>query len=219
MAINQKGQASITDAIMFLLLCSALATILFYFTAGYGYDQERQIQTRYMQSYTSSVYKALLWSPVVRPGGVSDYLLAYSKETYSGGITDLKAVAGYAENLYTLNESINNNHEWLFAIYPSEDIDTPDLLIYKRGNDEVYVCETNPKLRDFVDEVTGGYSTEGILTFENQVKKSVMLVWPLGTNDTPICDDKGSGEESANQKCNLTYNDNLERYACSLSST
>ncbi|MBR9706974.1 MAG: hypothetical protein GOV15_00900 [Candidatus Diapherotrites archaeon] len=209
--LGEKGQATIMDAILFLLVTSALATSLFYFTVSYGSEQEVQLTDRYLRSYASSTYKALLWSPVVREGGFADYLLAFSKEK---GSDDHTVKQKFAENLYRLNLPINASRDYMFSVYDgSSGIGTPAIIVFKEGN-RLFYCldaddsslggsfyDTGVNLTTFVDSANDLTSTEGLVTFNNRVFKTVLVTWPMGINTTwDINNDSDKGD----QLCGVT---------------
>jgi len=87
---NSRGQAAMTDALFFLLIVSALCTLLFLFSSQYGMMVSDQVKRSYGSDYATSALKTILYGSVPRnleeklaDAKEVDYLLAAVKEDYA----------------------------------------------------------------------------------------------------------------------------------------
>ena len=196
MTLSEKGQASTVDALLFVSLAAVLAGAIFVYTSDYGVSEGKELQNRFLRSYNSSVYKALLWSPVDRQGGIQDYLLAYAKERYSvTGSFDADLKKNFAENLYTLNVSVKDNYEYLFAVTNPQNTNQAELLVFKSDvgptgaactdKNCVYYCKSpGVKLKEFLDSNGNKFTSEGVITLPDSTSegssafRTFTVMWP-----------------------------------------
>jgi len=64
--MNQKGQSAITDAMFFLLIITALAALMFFFSTGYGKSINEYIISQYKDEVIVSAVKTLVFSTTPR---------------------------------------------------------------------------------------------------------------------------------------------------------
>ncbi len=76
-----KGIAAITDALLFLMVASLAAVIMWSRAQVYGNHYAFAVQTRLLKTYSISAVKAMFQTTVSRTAG-NDYLLAYLKEDH-----------------------------------------------------------------------------------------------------------------------------------------
>ena len=186
--LNERGQASIFDALIFLTICAGLATLLFTQTINYGKNETQELSFRYLRAYSSSVYKALLWAPANRndpacsAGGapaslVQDFLLAYTKERFAvnGGSMDPCVEKLYAKSLASLTDSVKRDYEYLYAVSDATGSSDPQLVLYKAGrptgalgSETVTLSGCNaaraPDLEEFVNSASSLTTVEGLIT-------------------------------------------------------
>ena len=126
--MNQRGQASLTDALFFLLIVAGLSTLLFMFNTSYGKNVELQLARQYNSDYAQSALKTILYSSVPRNpesslddlGSVEeiDYLMAVVKEDFAddGALTETskaRLVNYVGQVMYPLSRTF----EYIFSIY------------------------------------------------------------------------------------------------------
>lgn len=84
-----RGQSSITDALFFLLVCSLLTALLFFFGTRYGESVNAQALYAYQNDFAKSTLKTLMYASVPRHAGEElsnpntkeiDYLFPLLKE-------------------------------------------------------------------------------------------------------------------------------------------
>jgi len=89
--MNKKGQASVTDALYFLLIVTFLSVFLFGFANSYGSVIREQLNDEYNTTFATNALKTILYSSTPRNPDKTifdddaeiDYLLALVKEDYS----------------------------------------------------------------------------------------------------------------------------------------
>ncbi|HNV01274.1 MAG TPA: hypothetical protein PKK60_02485 [archaeon] len=91
--LGQKGQAALMDSLFFMAIVSAICTTLFFFTANYGVQLDKQVSAFYSSDFASDTLKVVSYINVLRDGSSIyqhsggpvelDYLLAMMKEDYS----------------------------------------------------------------------------------------------------------------------------------------
>lgn len=132
-ALNQKGQAAVTDALFFLIIVTTLATLIFLFSNTYGNTVTSQIDRMYGAEYTTSALKTILYSSVPRnpeeeldKAEEVDYLLAMVKEDFANQVSstsDAAAALGDAtktilkNNVLAIMEPIASQFDYLFYIW------------------------------------------------------------------------------------------------------
>lgn len=158
MALNSRGQAALTDALYFLLIVSALSTMLFFFASNYGLVVEQRVVNQYWREYTTGALETILYSSTPRIPGQPletsteiDYLLAAVKEDYAddGVIDETREVL--AQNIYGIMQPLSGNFDYLFYLYLSEEQEFAFVMIYAR--EEPSFTEAGP---DGEVEVTPG---------------------------------------------------------------
>ncbi len=139
MALNGKGQASLTDALYFLLIVSTLSTMLFFFAANYGQVVEQRVVNQYWREYATGALETILYSSTPRIAGQSlensteiDYLLAAVKEDFAddGEIDETEEVL--VQNIRGIMQPFSGNFDYLFYIYLSEDNAFAFVMVYTR---------------------------------------------------------------------------------------
>lgn len=124
MALNNKGQAAITDALYFLVIVSSLSTFLFFFAANYGLTLQERVVTEYWQEYATSALETILYSSTPRISGYTlenapevDYILAAVKEDYADDSKINETSEVLAQNISGIMQPIAGNFDYLFYIY------------------------------------------------------------------------------------------------------
>ncbi len=95
-SINSRGQAALMDSIFFMAIVSAICTTLFFFTANYGNQLDKQVASFYSTDFAADTLKVVSYVSVLRDGlsvygdpdigyvnPELDYLLAMMKEDYA----------------------------------------------------------------------------------------------------------------------------------------
>lgn len=96
--MNERGQASLMDSIIFLTIVSSVVTMLFFFMINYGDRVENQIDSLYAEDFSIDTLKVITYVNVLRDGRSVfdykfedteqplpeyDYLLTLMKEDYA----------------------------------------------------------------------------------------------------------------------------------------
>ncbi len=128
MALNRKGQASVTDAMYFLIIISGLATLMFFYTANYGSLVTTQTVKQYNTEFATSALKTILYSSTARDNlslnesEEIDYLLAVLKEDYAiieknGSRLKDSTKTSLKNNIETVMSPFQRNFDYLYYIY------------------------------------------------------------------------------------------------------
>ncbi|MBN1940860.1 MAG: hypothetical protein JW772_01625 [Candidatus Diapherotrites archaeon] len=127
MAMNGKGQASITDALYFLLIVSALSVFLFVYSMNYGSTVADQIERQFGQEYASSSFRTIFYNSTPRIPGESleetlevDYLLAAIKEDYADDKKINRTREVLANNIVGIMEPLHDSFDYAFYVYLEE---------------------------------------------------------------------------------------------------
>ena len=151
MALNHSGQASLTDALYFLMIVSALSTMLFFFAANYGQVVEQRVVNQYWREYATGALETILYSSTPRIAGEPlensteiDYLLAAVKEDFAddGEIDETQGVL--VQNIKGIMQPFSGNFDYLFYIYLSDDKEFAFVMVYTR---DAPTFEDNPSSR------------------------------------------------------------------------
>ena len=162
---DRKGQASLSDALYFLLIISGLSTMLFFFAGSYGSTVEQKIISQYWSEYSTGALETILYSSTPRIAGDTlenaaevDYLLAAVKEDYADDSEIDETAAVLAQNIYGIMQPISPNFDYLFYLYRTDLQNFAFVLIYTRdaptidrppnkpvvvtpGNAKIYFCK------------------------------------------------------------------------------
>ncbi|MBI2530456.1 MAG: hypothetical protein HYW05_04920 [Candidatus Diapherotrites archaeon] len=166
--LNSKGQAAITDALFFLLIVSALATLLFLFINQYGIMVSDEVKRSYGTDYASSALKTILYGSVPRNAGEKladaetqeiDYLLAAIKEDYAYAKDDGKQRLSpemqktLHSNISAIMKPLSEQFDYLFYVYridsPSDADEFAYLLLHISG------CKAEISSSEFCPEGEG----------------------------------------------------------------
>ncbi len=143
--LNSRGQAAITDALFFLLIVSALATLLFLFTNQYGIMVSDAVRRSYGSDYASSALKTILYGSVPRNAGERladadtqeiDYLLAAIKEDYAYKKADGRQRLSpemqktLHSNISAIMQPLSKQFDYLFYIFRVDSPDDADEFAY-----------------------------------------------------------------------------------------
>ncbi|MFH1240237.1 MAG: hypothetical protein V1672_03390 [Candidatus Diapherotrites archaeon] len=136
--LNQRGQSSITDALFFLLIVTALASFLFFFAIPYGSDVSERLVIKYRQDYITSSLKTILYSSVPRSDLETlatakevDYLVAALNEDYADDQTVNEINDVFRNNIVTIMKPFAPSYDYLFYIYlPGSTPGSDDKFIY-----------------------------------------------------------------------------------------
>jgi len=163
--LNSRGQAAITDALFFLLIVSALATLLFLFINQYGIMVSDEVKRSYGTDYASSALKTILYGSVPRNSGEKladaetqeiDYLLAAIKEDYAYAKDDGKQRLSpemqktLHSNISAIMRPLSEQFDYLFYVYridsPSDADEFAYLLLHmSRCKAEIGASELCPE--------------------------------------------------------------------------
>ncbi|MBN2067564.1 MAG: hypothetical protein JW744_03795 [Candidatus Diapherotrites archaeon] len=123
-ALSQRGQAALTDALYFLLIAGALSTWLLYSSATYGQVVKTQLNKQYWQEYTRSALETIVYSSTPRDPEIPlseatevDYLLAALKEDYADDLVLDETKAVLFNQVKTVMEPLRPNFDYAFYIY------------------------------------------------------------------------------------------------------
>ncbi len=128
MALNKKGQASLTDAMYFLIVISGLSTLMFVYTADYGIQISNQLDKQYKAEYATSALKTILNSSVSRDNNPNfkdseevDYLLALLKEDYGvDGKLEKETKKIIAKKIQSVMLPLQPTFDYVFYIYDND---------------------------------------------------------------------------------------------------
>jgi len=149
---NNKGQAALTDALYFLLIVSALSTLLFFFAANYGAVVSDRVVTQYWREYATGALETILYSSTPRIAGQSleqatevDYLLAAVKEDFAddGEIDETKEVI--SQNIFGIMQPLSGNFDYLFYIYMSDAKEFAFVLLYTKEAPKISNGRVQPR--------------------------------------------------------------------------
>lgn len=161
--LNKRGQAAITDALFFLLIVSALATLLFLFINQYGIMVSDEVKRSYGTDYASSALKTILYGSVPRNAGEKladaeeiDYLLAAIKEDYAYKKDDGQQRLSpqmqkiLYENISAIMQPLSKQFDYMFYVYRTDSPNDADefaylLLHMSRCQDEIGASELCPE--------------------------------------------------------------------------
>jgi len=145
LALNQRGQAALTDALYFLLIVSALSTLLFFFAANYGQVVEQRVVNQYWREYATGALETILYSSTPRIPNESledateiDYLLAAVKEDYAddGEIDETEEVL--VQTISGIMQPFAANFDYVFYIYLSDEKEFAFVMIHTREDPKFY---------------------------------------------------------------------------------
>lgn len=147
--LNHKGQASVTDALFFLLIVAGLSALLFMFNVSYGQNVELQLARQSNSDYAQSALKTILYSSVPRNPEETldetdeiDYLMTVVKEDFAddGAIGEmsqkilvqnisrimlpLSSTFDYIFSIYVLPQSLHPKGEYAFVMLSKSEIET-----------------------------------------------------------------------------------------------
>ncbi|MBI4052702.1 MAG: hypothetical protein HY394_01560 [Candidatus Diapherotrites archaeon] len=122
--LGEKGQASLTDSMFFLIIVSALSVFLFSFSVSYGMGVSQQLVREYRSEFAASAMKSILYSSVPRQASDRlenasevDYLLAAIKEDYADDqLLDLTRET-IARRVVSVMEPLSDSFDYVFFIY------------------------------------------------------------------------------------------------------
>lgn len=127
MGLNSKGQASITDALYFLVIVSVLAVFLFVFGIGYGVNVLEDVERQYGTEFAASAFKTILYSSTPRIEGIAleetneiDYLLASVKEDFADNQKLDRTKGVLANNVTGIMEPLKDDFDYVFYVYIPE---------------------------------------------------------------------------------------------------
>jgi hypothetical protein len=172
--IGEKGQASLADAIYFLLIVSGLSTFLFFFAVNYGASVRERVGLEYRSEYAISALETLLYSSTPRVEGDTlegstevDFLLAVIKEDFADNGKFDNAQDLIVNNVIGLMEPLADSFNYLYYIYLPNTKEFAFLMLYTSkwswvtagtgrtsvgpGESVVYLC--NPASLDDLDEL------------------------------------------------------------------
>jgi len=136
---SQKGQAALSDSLYFLLIVSGLATLLFFFAAGYGSTVEQKVVRQYWSEYNTGALETILYSSTPRIAGQTlenssevDYLLAAVKEDFADDSEIDETSAVLAQNISGIMQPIAGNFDYLFYLYRPDVQEFAFVMIYAR---------------------------------------------------------------------------------------
>lgn len=136
--LNQRGQSSITDALFFLLIVTALASFLFFFAIPYGSDVSEKLVVQYRQDYITSSLKTIFYSSVPRDDSETleeaeevDYLIAALNEDYADDQTIDEVKDAFRNNVVIIMKPFAPSYDYLFYIYvPGSTPGSDDDFVY-----------------------------------------------------------------------------------------
>ena len=127
MALNNKGQAAVTDALYFLLIVTGVSILLFSFANSYGNTVREKITNNYNTTFSTDALKTILYSSTPRDPSKSLYadpakievdpLLAFLKEDYSDdGSISCSAKKVLAKDIKEILSPIATNFDYAFFV-------------------------------------------------------------------------------------------------------
>ncbi len=150
MALNNSGQAAMTDALVLLFVVGILVTAIFSFSSNYGRTVDQYLSAQYGIDYTTSALKTLLYASV--PKNVEgectkgeailkclehavevDYLLAAVKQDYSNTQSlqqsDPTALPHLSDstkevlrqNVSAIMQNVSSSYDYMFSIQETQD--------------------------------------------------------------------------------------------------
>lgn len=129
MALNEKGQAAVTDALYFLTIVVGLSSFLFVFAVTYGNLVDAKINQTYEVDYTTSALKTVFYSSAPRDATKTlategacktdeiDYLLALVKEDYLNGADINETNRLLSKNVRAVMRPLEKSHDYLFYMF------------------------------------------------------------------------------------------------------
>jgi len=160
LALNQKGQAALTDALYFLLIVSALSTFLFFFAANYGQTMNQRVIEQYWREYSTGALETILYSSTPRIAGQSlenaaeiDYLLAAVKEDFADDAEIDETREVLAQNITGIMQPLAGGFDYFFYFYLPDRKEFAYVLLYTRdapliedgrvtpGHVKIYFCK------------------------------------------------------------------------------
>jgi hypothetical protein len=139
LALNSRGQAALTDALYFLLIVSALSTMLFFFAANYGQTVEQRVVNQYWREYATGALETILYSSTPRISTETleksteiDYLLAAVKEDYADDRDIDETEDVLIQNITGIMQPFAGNFDYLFYVYLSDEKKFAFVMVYTR---------------------------------------------------------------------------------------
>ncbi|MEM4262039.1 MAG: hypothetical protein QXZ13_03865 [Candidatus Diapherotrites archaeon] len=136
---NEKAQASVTDAIYFLLVVTFLSIFLFGFAGNYGKNVKEQIDNEFETTFAANALKTILYSSTPRDPQKSlfdektevDYLLAIIKEDYADdqelGEEERKVIA---KTIKLIMAPIQDTKDYAFILFVPPESGRQQKIIY-----------------------------------------------------------------------------------------
>ena len=135
--LNQGGQASITDALFFLVIVSGLSSLLYLFSIGYGLSVLEATASEYRSDFAISALKTILYSSTPRNPEIPldestevDYLLAAVKEDYADDKEIDESRNVLRDSIVGIMEPFADNFDYMFYIYIPDKREFPLLMLY-----------------------------------------------------------------------------------------
>ncbi|MFH0714827.1 MAG: hypothetical protein V1847_03180 [Candidatus Diapherotrites archaeon] len=143
-ALNSRGQAAMTDALVLLFVTGALVASIFSFSAEYGTTVNDYLEAQYGIDYTTSALKTLLYASVPKNIEVEckddktisdcldhavevDYLLAMIKQDYSNNasgksqLDDETTREVLRQHVKDVMQNVSPSYDYLFSIQETQD--------------------------------------------------------------------------------------------------
>lgn len=129
MALMNKGQAAVTDALYFLLIVTGISILLFSFANSYGNSVSTKITSNYNTTFSTDALKTILYSSTPRDPDPSkslydsaeeievDHLLAFIKEDFSDdGAISPETKQVLAKDIMGIMSPVSTNFDYAFYI-------------------------------------------------------------------------------------------------------
>lgn len=141
MGLN-KGQASVTDAMFFLIIIAALTVFVYPFTISYGDAALDNFGKQYRKAYADSALKTLLYLSVPRDGKPLnettevDLLLTMIKEDYADKVPDSKTLTPetkkmLAKKIFQVMYFVNPNFDYFFYFKSTDNPEDYFFIFFK----------------------------------------------------------------------------------------
>ena len=137
---SRRAQSSVTDALFFLLICSMLTALLFYFGTRYGEAANAEYLRNYQNDFAKSALKTLMYSSTPRQPGLElsdpnlkeiDYLIPMIKEDIARNSRVRDFNGAFRDNIEAIMRPFVGAFDYMVYIYVPEKGHFPFMMMHR----------------------------------------------------------------------------------------
>lgn len=143
MALKQKGQAAVTDALFLLVIVVGISSLLYLFSSNYGFGTSAYLTSHYESDFATAAIKTILFTSVphlaeadIKETKEIDYLVTSVKQSYSaensptGRYLDDETFFRLRDRIRQVLKPMETSKDYLFYIM---EVDQARRILYLYG--------------------------------------------------------------------------------------